>query len=342
MVELRRRPTLGHDVVGGREHHRRAGPGAPAAATTSPRSASAPPASSTPAGPPCCSRRTWPGATSRCGPACPSRIAHPGGGRQRRQRHGAGRERGSAPAPGTASSCASRWHRHRRRDRHGRPGLPRRERHGRRVRAHAGRARTATAARAATAAAGSSTPPATPSTREARELIVARSPVAHHLTAGLRGRPDAAQRPAGDRGRPAGRPAVASSSSPTWAAGSGTGAAGLVAAFDPDAIVIGGGVSDAGELLLGPTRESMLRSLVGRGYRAEPPILLAEPRPAGRLHRRRRHGALGRAPVPPGRPSPRAPARAAAAPATAARAARRGLVPQVGPAGRLTPPELGV
>jgi glucokinase len=55
----------------------------------------------------------------------------------------------------------------------------------------------------------------------------------------------------------------------------GTGAAGLVAAFDPNAIVIGGGVSDAGELLLGPTRESMLRSLVGRGYRAEPPILLA-------------------------------------------------------------------
>ena len=53
------------------------------------------------------------------------------------------------------------------------------------------------------------------------------------------------------------------------------GLADLVAAFDPNAIVIGGGVSDAGDLLLGPTRESMLRSLVGRGYRAEPPVLLA-------------------------------------------------------------------
>jgi glucokinase len=56
----------------------------------------------------------------------------------------------------------------------------------------------------------------------------------------------------------------------------GTGIAGLVAAFDPHCVIVGGGVSDARDLLLGPTRESMLRSLVGRGYRAEPPILLAK------------------------------------------------------------------
>ena len=44
--------------------------------------------------------------------------------------------------------------------------------------------------------------------REARELIVARSPVAHRPDPGLRGRPRAAQRPPGDRRRPAGRPAL--------------------------------------------------------------------------------------------------------------------------------------
>ena len=65
-----------------------------------------------------------------------------------------------------------------------------------------------------------------------------------------------------------------------------------MAAFDPKCVVIGGGVSDAGDLLLEPTRESMLRSLVGRGYRAEPPVLLASLGPqAGFIGRR----PLGRA-----------------------------------------------
>ncbi len=55
----------------------------------------------------------------------------------------------------------------------------------------------------------------------------------------------------------------------------GRGLAGLTAAFDPSCIVVGGGVSEAGELLLGPTREVFSRQLVGRGHRSEPPILLA-------------------------------------------------------------------
>ena len=61
----------------------------------------------------------------------------------------------------------------------------------------------------------------------------------------------------------------------------GIGVAGLAAAFDPNCIVIGGGVSDAGDLLLEPTREAMVRSLVGRGLprRAAGP---ASPRSARR------------------------------------------------------------
>jgi glucokinase len=111
--------------------------------------------------------------------------------------------------------------------------------------------------------------------REARELIVARSPVAHRLDEICGGDPDKLSGPqvtdAAREGDPLSIELLADVG--RWL---GTGAAGLVAAFDPNCIVIGGGVSDAGELLLGPTREWMQRSLVGRGHRAEPPVRLAE------------------------------------------------------------------
>ena len=55
----------------------------------------------------------------------------------------------------------------------------------------------------------------------------------------------------------------------------GTGMANLVAAFDPE-IVVGGGVSDAGDLLLDPAREMLSRKLTGRGFRPQPPIVKAE------------------------------------------------------------------
>ena len=41
--------------------------------------------------------------------------------------------------------------------------------------------------------------------------------------------------------------------------------AGLVAAFDPEVVVVGGGVSAAGDRLLDPARAALRRSLVG-GY----------------------------------------------------------------------------
>ena len=111
--------------------------------------------------------------------------------------------------------------------------------------------------------------------REARELIVARSPVAHHLSEVCGGDPEKLTGPLVTEAARQGDPLSVELLSDVgrWL---GTGVAGLVAAFDPSAVIIGGGVSDAGELLLGPTRESMLRSLVGRGFRAEPPVLLAE------------------------------------------------------------------
>ena len=55
----------------------------------------------------------------------------------------------------------------------------------------------------------------------------------------------------------------------------GVGVANLVAAFDPDVVVIGGGVSQAGDRLLEPARNALQRSLVGAAHRAVPPIVSA-------------------------------------------------------------------
>lgn len=55
----------------------------------------------------------------------------------------------------------------------------------------------------------------------------------------------------------------------------GVGMANLAAALDPGLFVVGGGVSDAGEMLLGPAREAYSRTLTGRGYRSEARIVRA-------------------------------------------------------------------
>jgi glucokinase len=49
----------------------------------------------------------------------------------------------------------------------------------------------------------------------------------------------------------------------------GIGMANLAAALDPGMFVVGGGVSDAGDLLLDPAREAFRRTLTGRGFRTE-------------------------------------------------------------------------
>jgi glucokinase len=56
----------------------------------------------------------------------------------------------------------------------------------------------------------------------------------------------------------------------------GVGIANLVAAFDPESVVVGGGVSAAGDRLLEPARQSLARSLVGAGHRDIPPVVVAK------------------------------------------------------------------
>jgi glucokinase len=56
----------------------------------------------------------------------------------------------------------------------------------------------------------------------------------------------------------------------------GVGVANLVAAFDPEVVVIGGGVSAAGDKLLDPARSALQRNLVGAAHRVVPELVAAE------------------------------------------------------------------
>ncbi|MEP6817221.1 MAG: ROK family protein, partial [Marmoricola sp.] len=55
----------------------------------------------------------------------------------------------------------------------------------------------------------------------------------------------------------------------------GVGLADLVAGFDPELVVVGGGVSAAGDLLLLPARQALHATLVGSGYREVPALVPA-------------------------------------------------------------------
>ncbi|HEV7657665.1 MAG TPA: ROK family glucokinase [Mycobacteriales bacterium] len=55
----------------------------------------------------------------------------------------------------------------------------------------------------------------------------------------------------------------------------GRGIASLAAALDPSVVVIGGGVSEAGDLLLRPAQETFAANLTGRGFRPIAPIRIA-------------------------------------------------------------------
>lgn len=55
----------------------------------------------------------------------------------------------------------------------------------------------------------------------------------------------------------------------------GTGLATLAAVLDPTMIVIGGGVAQAGSLLVTPTRERLMMQLTGRGHRRAPVLVQA-------------------------------------------------------------------
>ncbi|WP_337250221.1 ROK family glucokinase [Psychromicrobium xiongbiense] len=102
--------------------------------------------------------------------------------------------------------------------------------------------------------------------REARELAGANSPVAQELLRAVNGRvaditgilvTDLAR-----VGDPACRELVEDVGS--WL---GLGLANLAAALDPGRFVIGGGLCEAGDLLIEPTRKAFARNLTGRGFR---------------------------------------------------------------------------
>jgi glucokinase len=111
--------------------------------------------------------------------------------------------------------------------------------------------------------------------REARSLLAANSPVARDLAARVGGRAEDLTGPlvteAARQGDPTAVELLADVGQ--WL---GVGLANLAAALDPGTFVVGGGVSAAGELLLGPARESFRRRLTGRGYRPEARVVAAE------------------------------------------------------------------
>ncbi len=101
--------------------------------------------------------------------------------------------------------------------------------------------------------------------REARELAGARSPAAQGLLEAIGG----AERITGPAithaavgGEPMARELLGDVGH--WL---GLGIANLVAALDPELVVVGGGVSEAGDLLLGPAQHAFDRTLTGRGFR---------------------------------------------------------------------------
>jgi glucokinase len=110
--------------------------------------------------------------------------------------------------------------------------------------------------------------------RDARELIRAASPVAHRLRDLVGGDAELVTGPLVTDAAREGDP-LAVELFHEMGGWLGVGLAGMTAAFDPSCIVVGGGVSDAGEILLAPARAAFSRTLVGRGHRREPDIVRA-------------------------------------------------------------------
>lgn len=109
--------------------------------------------------------------------------------------------------------------------------------------------------------------------RDTLELVRSGSPIVQGLVEAI-GSADAITGPAITEAAVAGEPLAREllADIGRWL---GIGIANLAAALDPELIVVGGGVSAAGDLLLAPARESFRRTLTGRGFRPEARIELA-------------------------------------------------------------------
>lgn len=108
--------------------------------------------------------------------------------------------------------------------------------------------------------------------REARELVSGGSPHAGALSDLCGGEADQLTGAMVTKAARAGDPAATElfADLGQWL---GEGIASLVAVLDPGLIVVGGGVSEAGDLLLEPTRAAFARQLTGRGHRRQADIV---------------------------------------------------------------------
>src|SRR5450631_279267 len=104
--------------------------------------------------------------------------------------------------------------------------------------------------------------------REARELVVSGSPLAARLVELCGGDPAALSGPDVTRAAVEGDPAAVEllADLGTWI---GEGLASVAAILDPELIVLGGGVAEAGDLLIDPALGAFRRQLTGRGHRPE-------------------------------------------------------------------------
>jgi glucokinase len=110
--------------------------------------------------------------------------------------------------------------------------------------------------------------------REARELVVTGTPLAARLVELCGGNPEALKGPDVTRAAVEGDPAAVEllADLGVWI---GEGLASVAAILDPELFVLGGGVSEAGALLMDPALGAFRRQLTGRGHRPEARFALA-------------------------------------------------------------------
>jgi glucokinase len=110
--------------------------------------------------------------------------------------------------------------------------------------------------------------------REARELVLTGTPLAARLGELCGGDPAALSGPDVTRAAVEGDPAAIEllADLGVWI---GEGLASVAAILDPELVVLGGGVSEAGSLLIDPALAAFRRQLTGRGHRPEASFALA-------------------------------------------------------------------